>query len=549
MKMWFWRAELCEAGKTRGSVDANGKVHGNRDNIDPTAGVESNWVTGDRVPSCRSKSARKEWSSHQCPAILSILLFAVSLSLAQNPSANSAPVLKLIEQGRTLLKNRNPQQARRVLEEAVTRDPKSADAWSLLADSYSQLGLDDEAIHSYQTILRLRPGSPSALYNLGVLYFKHKRFEEAVGCLQAFRQQQPQDQEALSLLAQCLLQLGRRQDAISLLERALHGQQKTEKGLYLILASAFADSSENDRAIEVLYQAGKLWPTDEEVRLAMTSALMTKQDPAGTLSALRARDNKKLLLEDLQLLAGCYAANGRLEDARRFAEQAVAEGGGESSLVTLANILQLEGQNLEAIELMEPRRGEFSSSARYLFTLGLSYYNTGNYSGARDLFTKAISLNPSLAQAYYLNGNALARLGSADQALVQYEKAVRLAPDKFLYQYQLGLVLSNLGQKDRGAKHLSRSVELNGSYAASRYELARIYFETSRDDQAREQLEEAIKADPGYLSSFYLLSQVYERLGRHEDARRALAQFLTMQRQQHEEEKTLLQASPPGGKP
>jgi tetratricopeptide (TPR) repeat protein len=595
-----------------------------------------------------SKAAPKQRVGSRWPAVAIFVLIAVLPGLPQQPPMRTLSVSELVERGRDLLRNRAPQQARRFLEEAVAREPKSAAAWSLLADSYSQLGLEENAIRGYQTALELRPDSPNALYNLGILHLKRKRFENAVRYLQAFRRQRPRDQDVPLLLAQCLLQLGRVtegqqvlqevisvardspevnfqagklllhygqieaalaplsralelkpdsndcrlllalaesqlnhharvaellrdhpmsgeplypqllgvaltqlghcQEAIPLLEEAVRGQ-RGEKVAYLSLASAYASSSQNDRAVEVLQEARNLWPDDEEIRSALARELMLKEDPASALALLRARENKKLLPGDLQLLAGCYAAMDRLEEAKRFAERAVAEGGGEPALLALANILQLEGRDLEVIRLLEPRTGEFSASAKYLFTLGLSYYNTANYSGARDLFTMATSLNPSLAQAHYLKGNALTRLGKPELAVANYEEAVRLAPDKSLYHFHLGLVLSKLGEKDRGEEHLKRSVELNGSYAPARYELARIYSESSRDNLAREQLEEAIKADAGYLSSFYLLSQVYARLGRREDAMQMLKQFQAIQRQRQEEERALTQASSKGRNP
>ena len=500
------------------------------------------------MPSECLAAARKRQSSSRGLTIVLLMLSVVSPYFAQKTSVGSVPVSELVARGKELLRNRNPKQARKVLEEAVNRDPKSAVAWSLLADTYLQLGLEEKAIQGSQTTLGLRPDEPDALYNLGILFFNRQQFEDAVRYLQAYRKQRPEDQQALLPLAQSLLQLRRLQEAIPLLEEALRGQGAA-KGVYLTLASAYDSSYQNDRAIEVLYSARNLWPKDEEVRSAMTRELMGKNDPFSTLTQLRARENEKLLPADLLLLAGCYASMRRLEEARKFAEQAVAGGEGEPALLALANILQLEGRNFETIRLLEPRKNEFSSSAKYLFTLGLSYYNSGNYSGARDLFTKAIALNPSLAQAHYLKGNSLARLGSPELALVEYEEAVRLAPDKFLYQYQLGLVLSNVGKKDQAEEHLKQSVELNRSYAPARYELARIYSETSRDNQAREQLEAAIKADSSYLSSFYLLSQVYRRLGRQEDASRVLEQFQAMQRQQHQEERALIQANPRGDNP
>jgi len=383
---------------------------------------------------------RRERSS-LLPVGFIVLLTLGGPGLAQQAPVSSMPVSELVERGRTYLQNHDPERAQRFLEEAVARAPKSAAAWTLLADSYAQLGLAEKAITGYGTALELHPGLPDTLYNLGILLLKRQQFDGAARCFQTLLQQKPQDQDVLLLLAQCQLQ------------RGLH------------------------------------------------------------------------------------------EEARQLAERAVAGGGGEPALLALANILQLEGRNQDVVKLLEPQRKQFSTSAKYLFTLGMSYYNIGSYSRAIDLFSMATSVTPSLAQAHYFKGNALTRLGKPELALAPYAEAVRLDPDKYLYHFHFGLALSNLGQKGPGEEHLKQAVEIKGSFAPARYELARVYCESSRDGLAREQLEAAIKADPEYLSSYYLLSQVYSRLGMQEDAERTLEQFRTLQRKQHEEDKRTLAGS------
>ena len=292
------------------------------------------------------------------------LLIGTLSSLAQQPPVNSVPVSELVEKGRTYLHNHEPERARQFLEAAVARAPKSAAAWSLLADSYAQLGLEEKAIEGYQTVLDIRPDLPNPLYNLGILLLKRQRFDDAARYLLALRQQRPQDQNVLLLLAQCQLQLGRHKEATALLEEAIRGQ-KAGKAAYLSLASAYSATSQNVRAVEVLHKARNQWPADEEISSALTRELMLMEDPAGVLISIAARQNIKLAPEDLVLLAGCYAGRNRLEEAKRFAEQAAAGGGGEPALLALANILQLEGRNQDVIKLLEPQSGRFSTSAAF----------------------------------------------------------------------------------------------------------------------------------------------------------------------------------------
>ncbi len=585
---------------------------------------------------------------HAWLALVAWLLIAGLPASAQQPPETPATVSGLVEQGREALSKGNPQHARRVLEEAVSREPKSAEAWSLLADSYAQLGWNEKAIAAYQTVLKLRPHSANALHNLGLLSWRGKRCEDAVRYLEGFQEQEPQDHTVLVALADCrfqlgltpqaqrdvqemiraagdsadanfqagrlllhhrqieaalvplaramtlrpdwdeprlrlavaesllnhparvaellrghlmpraplysqilgvaLVQLGQYQEAIPLLEESVRGET-ADAAVYQHLAAAYAGTSQEQRALEILQEARRHWPEDEAIRTALIQHLSHLKDPAEALTLLRKRENQELLPEDLVLLASCYVSLHQPEEAARLARRAVDEGGGEPALLALANILQMQGRDLEVIEVLEAHKTQFSTSAKYAFTLGVSYYNNGSYARASELFKRAARLDPSLAQAHYFEGNALARLGMPELAVAQYQEAIRLAPENALYYFHLGQVHSSLGEKARAEEALRRSVQLNGSYAQARYELAKIYFETSREEAAREQLELAIQSDPNTDGSYYLLSQVYARLGRREDAQRTLGQFQAIKRQRQEEQRALIQKSAERQKP
>jgi tetratricopeptide (TPR) repeat protein len=53
----------------------------------------------------------------------------------------------------------------------------------------------------------------------------------------------------------------------------------------------------------------------------------------------------------------------------------------------------------------------------------------GDMDGAIEDYTQAISLNPSLAEAFSNRGNARFKNGDLDGALKDYEEALRLRPD------------------------------------------------------------------------------------------------------------------------
>lgn len=60
------------------------------------------------------------------------------------------------------------------------------------------------------------------------------------------------------------------------------------------------------------------------------------------------------------------------------------------------------------------------------YNRGCDYYAEGQYNLAVSEFTKAIKINPRLAEACYNRGGAYAKKGEYDQAISDYTKALEI---------------------------------------------------------------------------------------------------------------------------
>lgn len=304
----------------------------------------------------------------------------------------------------------------------------------------------------------------------------------------------------------------------------------------LELASAYSGSGHDDKALQTLRDAHTRWPEDVEVRQELARQLLRTSSPVDAVLLLK--DEDRLRPEEQEVLIQSYLALDRSRDAENVGEDAVKDGKPtEGTLIALANIYQLQGRDPEVVDLLEKHRARFPQSPRYLFTLALSYYNRGNYSVARDLFLKTISLDAGLVPARYWAGNCLSSLGKPAEAIPQYQAAVELAPENALYRFYLGMTLSSVGRKAEAEPQLAKSIALNGAHAPAHYELAKIYFDSGRAELARHEAEEAIKVGPDFASSYYLLSRVYASLGRPDDSAAMLKQFRQLQEKKLEEER------------
>ena len=143
---------------------------------------------------------RRDFDKRTCILWAPVLCFgACTMLWGQAQKQTTESPTDPLQEARELLNGHDLEGARRVLEHTVDRSPRSAEAWLLLADTYSQLNMESEAMRGYETVLRLNPESSSALYNLAILQLRCNRPQKAVQYLEILHKQNSRDPEVLVL--------------------------------------------------------------------------------------------------------------------------------------------------------------------------------------------------------------------------------------------------------------------------------------------------------------------------------------------------------------
>lgn len=201
--------------------------------------------------------------------------------------------------------------------------------------------------------------------------------------------------------------------------------------------------------------------------------------------------------------------------------------------------------------------------------LAEAYRDLDRAADAQDLLRKALDLDPSCAQAFFLLGQMA---GDPSQAIAHYEKVLQLQPAASSVHYPLGQAYRDQGNMERSRYHLDRRgttppqlrdplmIELErlreGSnskmYVAQRFmeqrmyqQAALVFAEVVAEDpdnadaylglgaahgqagnleKAMEAIEEAVRLDPGESRSHYNLAILYVTKG---DVDKALEHFRT----------------------
>jgi tetratricopeptide (TPR) repeat protein len=165
-------------------------------------------------------------------------------------------------------------------------------------------------------------------------------------------------------------------------------------------------------------------------------------DPASVVQSidkLRQDREKTKELEDIRKRADALLReNERLKEELKTAKGAVKERKQEE---------YTEGiKELSAIEWFEN---------------GKAFGESGNHNEAINAYSRAIELNPKLANAYNNRGVAYYHLGNHQQAIRDYDKAIELNPKGANAYNNRGAAYNRLGNYQQAIRDFDKAIELN----------------------------------------------------------------------------------------
>ncbi len=237
--------------------------------------------------------------------------------------------------------------------QALQIKPDYADAHINLGNLLSRAGRLAEAAGHYEEAMRIEPGNAKAPYDFGLALAQATKWPEAIAKYQEALRILPHYAAAHNNLANALSQTGNIPAAIDHYKEALRIDTdfaEAHNNLGFLLAS----QGRIREAIAHYREALRIDPDyakacNNLARLLTTQEGLTAEDRAAAVTlaerACRLTNNKQAIC--LDTLAGAYAAAGRLPDAIRVAQQAVA----------LANAT---GQNTLAADI-EARLNQYKS--------------------------------------------------------------------------------------------------------------------------------------------------------------------------------------------
>ncbi len=169
------------------------------------------------------------------------------------------------------------------------------------------------------------------------------------------------------------------------------------------------------------------------------------------------------------------------------------------------------------------------SSAEAHAALGGSLWSLFDFSAAEAEFKRALELNPNLSHAHHWYGLFLSWETRHSEALTHLRRAVELDPLNLQYQTNLGQVLANAGQYDAAEDQLKKTLEMDPNFAYTHVELRQIYRDQGKLDLAIAEWKKysALNNDPEEAAIVEDVTGVYAKSG----IKAALAREIELRKQ------------------
>ncbi|GAC1352228.1 MAG: hypothetical protein NVSMB1_13010 [Polyangiales bacterium] len=380
----------------------------------------------------------------------------------------------------------------KIYEEAIKAQPTSVSSYIALANLQSKSGRSEDADATLAKALKQVPPSDQLFLGIGNLRFRQGRYEDALTNYGKALALQPENLEALFAKAKSLLRLGPREN-IELGKSVLEQVEKRDSkypGLALEWGFYFQATNQIDEALKRYQSALDAAPNDVDVKLQVGRAMVESRDP-------KAEERLRQVLDSCS--TGSVAPDICTLEAKHY----------------LGRALLNKGAFGDALVFLKQAAEKGDLNAAYHLYYGWALQELARLEEARGEITRAIELDKSLGDAYWLNAEILAKQQLYKQAIVQAKQALSLSPSR--HEAHATMAFSYKGLNDEPAALREWAIAIkndprNPNAPFWRFQVADTKYHQGNVQGATTDLEEALKdlaaagAKPTWLpkAHFYL---------------------------------------------
>lgn len=471
--------------------------------------------------------------------ILILGVVVMGLAACSGPEERKAQYL---EKARALMAEGNNTKAQLELRNVLQIDPKTTDAYLMLAQIGEKDGDLKTAFLNYRKVTELDPANTAAWLKVAHAYTFGGATEEARSAIAKVLEIAPGNSEALTLQAALNLQQGD-EDAAVAQAQTLFDADPTLTKAALMLASIKAKKGDFQAAIDILERARAASPEDLAIPVALADLSMRAGQPDKAETELvNLIGRQPTELSHRLRLADFYQRRGDANKAETVLREAVAlDASDPKRVIDLARFIAANKgaaaaeQELKTHIEARPQQHElqfgladfYMSEKRFddawkvydgliasnaVTEMRLRAMNgqaaialqQSKFEDADRLIAQVLDEAPGDVRALELRGRRALAANKADDAIADFRAVIKQKPDSAEMLQLLAQAHIAAGQEDLAVDLLKRAVALNGADVIARLSLADLQLKQKNPQGALEQLDAVLAQAPDALVALEL---------------------------------------------
>jgi tetratricopeptide (TPR) repeat protein len=161
---------------------------------------------------------------------------------------------------------------------------------------------------------------------------------------------------------------------------------------------------------------------------------------------------------------------------------------------------------------------DLAPRAAFYSNRGNTYATLQQYEKAIPDHTKALQINPELAEAYYNRGSTYHSLQQYKLAISEYTQAIQLNPKLAVAYYNRGVTYAKLQQYEKAISDFTQAIQTNPKLAVVYHNRGATYATLRQYEKAISDFTKALQIDPKDAETYYGRGLTYQLLYQYEKA-------------------------------